>query len=135
MTTYLANGNPIIATVLMALSTFKSPELSAMPSLSVYSILLSFNSEEAAKKFLEEIRSRGAVSSNVEGNNVVVMPDFDGIYNAAVAIYHAVSYYKEQLVSVKEFDIKTNSEREKNLLKEIENYIKQHFGEDAITVK
>jgi uncharacterized protein YdbL (DUF1318 family) len=135
MTTYLANGNPIIATVLMALSTFKSPELSAMPNLSVYSILLSFNSEEAAKKFLEEIRSRGAVGSNLEGNNVVVMPDFNGIYNAAVAIYHAVNYYKEQLISVNELDIRADSEREKNLLKEIEGYIKQHFGEDAITVK
>ncbi|MGI2904990.1 hypothetical protein [Tolypothrix sp. VBCCA 56010] len=129
MTTYLANGNPTIATVLMALSTFK------FSTLSVNRILLSFNSEEAATNFLEEIRSRNAVGSNLEGNNVVVMPDYGIIDHAAVVIYHAVNSYKEQLISVNEFDLRAHSEEEKNLLKEIEQYIKKHFGSDAITVK
>ena len=94
MAIYLANGNPTIATVLMALSTFN------FSTISVNRILLSFNSEEAAKKFLEEIRSRGASGSNLEGKNVVVMPDYGGIDHAAVAIYHAVNSYKQQLISV-----------------------------------
>ena len=129
MTTYIANGNPTIATVLMALSTFK------FSTLSVNRILISFNSEDAAKNFLEEIRSRAASGSNLEENNVVVMPDYGIIDHAAVAIYHAVNSYKEQLVSVNEINLRANSEEEKNLLKEIEEYIKKQFGSDAITVK
>lgn len=129
MTTYIANGNPTIAIVLMALSTFK------FSTLSVNRILLSFNSEEAAKKFLEEIRSQAASGSNLEGNNVIVMPDYGIIGHAAVAIYHAVNSYKEQLISVNEFALRANTEEEKNLLKEIEEYIKKQFGSDAITVK
>ena len=129
MTTYIANGNPTIAIVLMALSTFK------FSTLSVNRILISFNSEEAAKKFLEEVRDQAASGSNIEGKNVVVMPDYGIINHAAVAIYHAVNSYKEQLIAVNEFNLRANTEEEKNLVKEIEQYINKHFGSDAITVK
>ncbi len=50
MEIYLADGNPIIAMVLTTLSTFKTTALTT----SFDSISLSFSSEEAAKKFVED---------------------------------------------------------------------------------
>lgn len=131
MAIYLANGNPTIAMVLMSLSTFKSSALLA----SFQSISLSFGSEEAAKKFVEDVRSLGCYQSGLELNNVVVIPDYAGSKNAARAVYHAVNSYKEHLISVNKFEIDPVSEEEDNLLKDIEQYIKEHFGSDAITVK
>ncbi|MEH2154034.1 hypothetical protein [Nostoc sp.] len=87
MAIYLANGNPIIAVVLMSLSTFKGSALVA----SFERISLSFDSEEAAKKFVEDVRSLGCHQSHLELNNVVVVPDYAGSQNAAKAVYHAVT--------------------------------------------
>lgn len=130
MTIYLANGNPIIAIVLMALSTFKGSVVASFQSIS-----LSFDSEEAAKKFVKDVRSLGCNYSSLELNNVVVIPDFAGSKNAARAVYHAVNSYKDNLISVNKFEINPISEEEDNLLKDIEQYIKEHFGSDAMTVK
>ena len=129
MIIHVANGNPIIAVVLMSLSTFKSSALVA----SFQSISLSFSSEEAAKKFVEDVKSQGCLYSRFESNNVVFIPDFSGSKNAARAVYHAVNSYKDSLVSVNEFAISPISEEEDNLLKDIEQYIKEHFGSDAMT--
>jgi hypothetical protein len=131
MVIYLANGNPIIAMVIMTLSTFKTSALIA----SFESISLSFSSEEAAKKFFEDVRTLGCLYSKLELKNVVVIPDFAGNENAGRAIYHAVNSYKDNLISINEFEISPMSEEENNLLKDIEQYIKEHFGSDAITVK
>lgn len=129
MVIYLANGNPIIAMVLIALSTFKTSALIA----SFRSISLSFSSEEAAKKFVED--ASAYYDSSLESNNVVVRPGFSGSRNAAEAVYHAVNSYKDSLISVNKFEIGSIFEEEKNLLKDIEQYIKDYFGSDAITVK
>lgn len=129
MVVHVANGNPIIAVVLMSLSTFKISALVA----SFQSILLSFSSEEAAKKFFEEVKSLGCLYSRLESNNVVVIPDFSGSKNAARALYHAVNSYKDRLVYVNEFEISPISEEGDNLLKDIEPYIKEYFGSDAMT--
>ncbi|MEH2126879.1 hypothetical protein [Nostoc sp.] len=131
MAIYLANGNPIIAVVLMSLSTFKGSALVA----SFERISLSFGSEEAAKKFVEDVRSLGCNQSHLELNNVVVVPDYAGSQNAAKAVYHAVNSYKDHLISVNKFEIYPFSEEGDNLLNEIEQYIKEYFGSDAITVK
>ncbi len=131
MEIYLANGNPIIAMVLMICSTFKTSALIA----SFQSILLSFCSSETAKKFVEDISNMGCNGSNFELNNVVVIPDYQGSLNAAKAVYHAVNCYKDKLISVNEFKIGYVTEEDKNLLKDIEQYIKDYFGSDAITVK
>jgi hypothetical protein len=124
------NGNPIIAVVLVTLSTFKTSALIA----SFRSISLSFGSEEAAKKFFEEIRNMGCTNSKLESKNVVVNPDFSGSQNAAGAIYHAVNSYKDRLTSVNKFEINPFSEEDKNLLKDIQHYMKQHFGSEALTM-
>lgn len=129
MVIHVANGNPVIAVVLMSLSTFKSSALVA----SFRSILLSFGSEEPAKKFFEDVKSQGCLYSRVESNNVVVVPDFGGSRNAASAVYRAVDSYKDSLISVNEFDIAPTSEEENNLLKDIEQYLKEYFGSDAMT--
>jgi hypothetical protein len=132
MAIYLANGNPIIAMALMALSTFKTSALIA----SFRSISLSFASEEAAKKFVEDVsRSLPGFQLSLGLNNVVVIPDFGGSQHAARAVYYAVNYYKDSLISVNKFEINAFSEEDRNLLKDIEQYIKQYFGSDAITVK
>lgn len=131
MAIYVANGNPIIAMVLMSLSTFKDSALVA----SFQSISLSFGSDEAAKNFVEDVRFLGCHQSGLELNNVVVIPDYAGSKNAARAVYHAVNSYKEHLISVNQFEIYPLYEEGDNLLKEIEQYIKEHFGSDAITVK
>lgn len=128
MIIHVANGNPIIAVVLMSLSSFKSSALIA----SFQSISLSFSSEEAAKKFVEDVKSQGCLYSKFESNNVVVVPDFGGSENAARAVYRAVTSYKDSLISVNEFEISPISE-EDSLLKDIEQYIKEHFGSDAMT--
>lgn len=129
MVIHVANGNPVIAMVLMSLSTFKSSALVA----SFRSILLSFGSEEAAKKFVEEAKSLGCVYSKLESTNVVVVPDFGGSRHAASAVYRAVDAYKDSLISVNEFDINPFSEEDNNLLKDIEQYLKEYFGSDAVT--
>ncbi|MBD2065976.1 hypothetical protein H6F93_00210 [Leptolyngbya sp. FACHB-671] len=131
MTIYVANGNPIIAMVLMSLSTFKGSALVA----SFQSISLSFGSEEAAKNFVEDVRSLGCHRSGLELNNVVVIPDYAGNENAARAVYHAVNSYKNHLISVNKFEIYPFHEEGDKLLKDIEQYIKEHFGSDAMTVK
>ncbi len=124
----VANGNPVIAMVLMSLSTFKTTNLVA----SFQSISLSFSSEEAAKKFVEEAKSLGCVYSKLESTNVVVVPDFGGSRHAASAVYHAVDAYKDSLVSVNELNISPTSEEENNLLKDIEEYLKEYFGSDVV---
>ncbi|MEH2420760.1 MAG: hypothetical protein V7K48_07375 [Nostoc sp.] len=129
MIIHVANGNPIIAMVLMSLSTFKSSALIA----SFQRISLSFSSEEAAKKFFEDVKSQGCVYSKLESNNIVVVPDYSGSNNAARAVYHAVNSYKDCLISVNEFEISPIFEETDNLLKDIEQYIKKHFGSDAMT--
>jgi hypothetical protein len=129
MVIHVANGNPVIAMVIMSLSTFKTSALVA----SFRSILLSFGSEEAAKKFVEEAKSLGCVYSKLESTNVVVVPDFGGSGHAASAVYRAVDAYKDSLISVNEFEITPSSEEENNLLKDIEQYLKEYFGSDAVT--
>jgi hypothetical protein len=123
------NGNPIIAMILVTLSIFKTSDLVA----SFHSISLSFASEEAAKKFVEDIKFLG--QSRIELNNVVFFPGYSGSQHAAKAIYHAVNSYKDRLTSVNKFEINPFSEEDKNLLKNIQQYIKEHFGSDAMTVK
>lgn len=130
MVIHIANGNPVIAMVLMSLSTFKTSALVA----SFRSISLSFNSEEAAKKFVEEAKSLGCLYSTFESNNAVVIPDFGGSQNAARGVYHAVNSYKDYLVSINEFEISPFSEEENNLLKDIEQHINEYFGSDAVTI-
>ena len=129
MIIYIANGNPVIATVLMSLSTFKTTALIA----SFRSIKLSFSSEEAANNFAEEAKNLGGNQSTLESTNVVVLPDFGGSLNAARAIYRAVDAYKDSLISVNEFDIDPFSKEDNSLLEEIEQYLKQYFGSDAVT--
>ena len=131
MVIYIANGNPVIATVLMSLSTFKTTALIA----SFRNIKLSFGSEEAANNFFEEIKTLGGHYSELESTNVVVMPDFSGSLPAAQVIYLAVDAYKDSLVSVNEFVINPFSEEDNSLLKEIEQYLKQYFGSDAVTIE
>ena len=131
MTVYLTNGNPIIAMVITTLSTFKTSALIG----AFRSILLSFDSEEAAKKFFEDFRNQGGHYSIVELNNVVFKPDFGGSLHAVRAVYHALTSYKESLISINNIDINSPSEASENILKEIEQYINEHFGSDAITVK
>ena len=127
-----ANGNPIIALVLVSLSTFKESSLTA----AFTSISLSFNTDEAANQFVKDIEFRGCSQSSSESNNVLVIPDFAGSENAASAIYHAVNAYKDSLISVNKFDILPYLEdAADNPLKDIEEYIKRHFGADAVTVK
>lgn len=129
MVIHVANGNPVIAMVLMSLSTFKTSALVA----SFRSILLSFGSEEAAKKFVEEAKSLGCSYSRLESTNVIVVPDFGGGIHAARAVYRAVDAYKDSLISVNEFEITPISEEGNNLLKDIEQYLKEYFGSDAVT--
>ncbi|MDZ7961264.1 MAG: hypothetical protein RMY34_25850 [Aulosira sp. DedQUE10] len=125
------NGNPKIAMVLVTLSTFKTSALLA----SFRSISLSFGSEGAAKKFFEDVRNMGCTNSSFESNNVVVIPDFGNSQYAARSVYHAVNSYKDRLNSVNKFEISSFSEEENKLLKDIKQYIKEHFGSDAMTVK
>ena len=129
MVIYVANGNPVIATIFMSLSTFKTTALVA----SFRSIKLSFGSEEAANNFFEEAKTLGGLDSKLELTNVVVIPDFGGSLNAARAIYRAVDAYKDSLISVNEFEINPFSEEDNSLLEEIEQYLKQYFGSDAVT--
>lgn len=129
MVIYVANGNPVIATVLMSLSTFKTTALTA----SFRSILLTFGSAEAAKNYSEEVGS--SIIPKPESTNVVVMPDFGGSENAARAIYLAVDAYKDSLISVNEFEINPFSEEDNSLLEDIEQYLKKYFGSDAVTIK
>ncbi|MFN6487631.1 MULTISPECIES: hypothetical protein [unclassified Nostoc] len=124
------NGNPIIATVLMTCSTFKTSALIG----SFQSISLSFGSEEAAKKFFEDVRKMSCLHSSHESNHVVVIPDFSSSQNAAGAIYHAVNSYRDRLTSVNKFEINLFSEEDKHLLKHIRQYIEVYFGSDAMTV-
>lgn len=131
MTIYLTNGNPIIAMVFMTLSTFKTSALIA----AFRSISLSFASEEAAKNFFEDFRERGGHYSIIESNNVVFQPDFGGSIHAVRAVCHAVTSYKESLTSINKIEINPTSEAEENLLKDIEQYIKEHFGSDTITME
>ena len=131
MVIYIANGNPVIATVLMSLSTFKTTALVA----SFRSIKLSFGSEEAANNFSEEVRTVGGLNTELESTNVVVIPDFGGSNHAAKAIYLAVDAYKDSLISVNEFVINPFSEEDNSLLEEIEQYLKQYFGSDAVTIE
>ena len=130
MVIYIANGNPVIATVLMSLSTFKTTALIA----SFQSIKLSFGSEEAANNFVEEARTLSGFDSELESTNVFVTPDFGGSLNAAKAIYLAVDAYKDSLISVNEFDIDPFSEEDNSLVEEIEQYLKQYFGSDAVSI-
>ena len=129
MVIYVANGNPVIATIFMSLSTFKTTALVA----SFRSIKLSFGSEEAANNFFEEAKTLGGLDSKLELTNVVVIPDFGGSLNAARAIYRAVDAYKDSLISINEFEINPFSEEDNSLLEEIEQYLKQYFGSDAVT--
>lgn len=76
----------------------------------------------------------GGQQSRFELNNVVI-PDFSGSQNAARVVYHAVNSYKERLTSVNKFEINPFSEEDNNLLKNIEQYLTEHFGSDAISVK
>ena len=131
MVIYIANGNPVIATVLMSISTFKLTALRA----SFGSIKLSFGSEEAANNFFEEAETLIGFSPQLESTNVVVFPDFGGSLPAAQAIYLAVDAYKDSLISVNEFVINTFSEEDNSLLEEIEQYLKQYFGSDAVTIE
>lgn len=131
MEIYLADGNPIIAIILMTLSTFKTTALTA----SFYSILLSFSSEEVAKKFVEDVSNLGCNQSSFESNNVAVNPDYGGAEHAARAVYHAVNCYKEKLLSVNKFQMSYMGEEDNNLLKDIELHIKYYFGSDAIAMK
>ena len=130
MVIYIANGNPVIATVLMSLSTFKTTALVA----SFRSIKLSFSSEEAANNFFEEARTLGGLDSKLESTNVVIIPDFSGSLPAAQVVYRAVVAYKDSLISVNEFVINPFSEEDNSLLEEIEQYLKQYFGSDAVTI-
>ena len=130
MVIYIANGNPVIATVLMSLSTFKATALVA----SFRSIKLSFSSEEAANNFFEEAKTLGGHYSKLESTNVVVMPDFSGSLPAAQVIYRAVDAYKDSLISVNKFVINPFSEEDNSLLEDIEQYLKQYFGSDAVTI-
>ena len=129
MVIYVANGNPVIATVLMSLSTFKTTALVA----SFGSIKLSFDSEEAANNFFEEAKTLGGLNSELESTNVVIIPDFGGSNHAAKAIYHAVDAYKDSLISVNEFDINPFTQ-DNSLLEEIEQYLKKYFGSDAVSI-
>ena len=132
MVIYIANGNPVIATIFMSLSTFtKTAALIA----SFGSIKLSFGSEEAANNFSEEARTLGGLNSELESTNVVVIPDFGGSNHAAKAIYLAVDAYKDSLISVNEFVINPRPFSDDNsLLEEIEQYLKQYFGSDAVSI-
>lgn len=132
MVIYPTNGNPIIALVVVTVSTFKdSAFLAAFRSIS-----LSFSSETAAQKFLEEARYMGGQQSRLDPNNVVVfVPDFGGGLHAVKVVYHAVNSYKDSLTSVDKIEIPAPSEEGKKLLKDIEEYMQRYLGWDAITVK
>ena len=131
MIIYIANGNPVIATVLMSLSTFKTTALIA----SFRSIKLSFSSEKAANNFAEEAKNLGGNQSTLESTNVVVMPGFSGSLPAAKVIYLAVDAYKDSLISVNEFNIIPITEEDNSLLKDIEQYLQMNFGSDAVTIE
>ena len=130
MVIYVANGNPVIATIFMSLSTFKTTALVA----SFRSIKLSFSSEAAANNFFEEAKTLGGLDSTLESTNVIVMPDFSGSLPAAQVIYLAVNAYKDSLISVNEFKLNPFSEEDNSLLEDIEQYLKKYFGSDAVTI-
>lgn len=127
----ITKGNPVIAMVLTTLCTFKTSDLIA----GFRSISLSFASEEAAKKFFEDVRDMGVTYSILESNNVVFQPDFGGSLHSVRAVYHALNSYKESLVGINKIEMKIISESERPLVKDIEEYIKHHFGSDTITVE
>ena len=131
MVIYIANGNPVIATVLITLSAFKRTALAA----SFQSIKLSFGSEEAAQNYFEEAETLSGFNLELESTNVVVFPDFGGSPNAARAIYLAVDAYKDSLISVNGFKIDPLSEEDNSFLEEIEQYLKEYFGSDAVTIE
>ena len=131
MVIYIANGNPVIATILISLSAFKRTALRS----SFRSIKLSFSSEEAAQNFVENANTIGVNYSKPESTSVFVFPDFGGSTNVAKAIYHAVDAYKDSLTSVNEFDIDPVSEADKSFLEDIEQYLKEYFGSDAVTIE
>ena len=132
MIIYIANGNPVIATVFMSLITFGSRHLRGP----FRSSKLSFSSEEAASNFFEEARTLGGYYSKLESTNVVVVPDHGSSHNAAKVIYRAVDAYKDSLISVNEFDIlpSTFFDENSNLLEESEQYLKRYFGSDAVSI-
>jgi hypothetical protein len=131
MVIYLTNGNPIIAVVLMSLSTFKNESFVA----AIGRISLSFDTEETADRFVKDVEPMGCHGSSNTSKDVVIFPDYNGSANAAKAIYHAVNCYKDCLTSINSFELYLGEEVVESLLKDIEQYIKKYFGEDAITIE
>lgn len=133
MVIYPTNGNPIIALTVVTLSTFQT---SALIASSFRGISLSFSSEEAAKKFFDEVTPMGGQQSRLDPNNVVVfIPDYGGGLHVVRAVYHAVNSFKDSLISVNEIQINAFAEESNTLVKDIEEYLNIYFGSDAITVK
>jgi hypothetical protein len=128
----IANGNPIIAVVLISLSTFKESSLAA----AFDRVSLSFMNEEVANQFVEEVKHLGCNGSGRELNDVVVIPDYSGSRNMAKAIYHAVDSYKDSLLCINRFEIPSYSEEMVNKsFQDIIHYINEHFGSNSITVQ
>lgn len=129
MIIHIANGDPVIAIVLMSLSTFKTTALVA----SFQRISLSFSTEEAAQEFVEEAKSLGCSYSELESTNVAIMPDFGGSDHAAKALFRAVSAYKDSLIAISEFEVSPATEEDEHLLKDVKQYLQQYLGSDAVT--
>ena len=126
----ITNGNPVIAMILTTLSTFKTSDI-----ISFRSISLSFASEEDANKFFENVKDLGGAYSVLESRNVVFKPDFGGSLHSVRAVYHALNSYNESLVGINKIDMNLVSESQITFVKDIEEYIKHHFGSDTITVE
>ncbi len=91
MVIYPTNGHPIMALVVVTLSTFQTSFFLA----SFRSISLSFIFEQSAKKNVDEASSRVGAQSRIEPKNVVAfIPEFESDRHVVKAVGRAVNFYK-----------------------------------------
>ncbi|WP_150109797.1 hypothetical protein [Geitlerinema sp. PCC 7407] len=129
----LDGGDVIVAALLLALSTFQEDALVA----SFEEIFLTFSSEEAAKKFIDEqVVKLGCHNSSQNSADVVLRPDFAGSENASRAIFHAINDYKDSLKSINRFNLVFPSEETKNgFIENVGGYIKTRFSSNALHIE
>jgi hypothetical protein len=136
---YPADGNLVVAALFLALITFQWREREQY--IPIDEISLSFSTEEAANKFADEVTSNdlnfGCKNTFSESADVIVHPDYNSHENAARTVYHAINAYKDSLNSINRFNLGTFFEKEEvnNFIKNIENYIKEYFGSEAIRIE
>ncbi len=125
MVIYPTNGNPIMALVLVTLSTSQT----SFSLASFRSSSLSFIFEQSAKKIVAEASFWVGSQSRIEPKNVVAfIPIFESDRHVVKAVGRAVNFYKNSLNSVKKIEIAATSEEGNDLLENIEQYVQEYFG-------